>query len=225
MKNTTLIVGGSRGIGLTIKEEFLKRGDNVYTASRSSSDDKNHFSVELPNKLNFDLKLKINYLIFSHRYRSNDWDEDFNVTVKGVYKTINILRNSFLKESSIVIIGSNAGKFIVNDQSASYHATRSALEGLTKYYSVNLGKTGIRCNCILPNTIIKPENVNYFTKENEKRKTLEKITPLARMGNSNDISSLALFLCSPEASFISGQIISVDGGLSNRSQESIATHF
>ena len=117
------------------------------------------------------------------------------------------------------------GKFVVNDQSASYHATRSALEGLTRYYSVHLGKTGIRCNCILPNTIIKPENINYFTKENEERKTLESITPLARMGNSNDISSLALFLCSPESSFISGQIISVDGGLSNRSQESIANHY
>jgi|TARA_B100000315_G_scaffold87517_1_gene80353 hypothetical protein len=219
---STLIIGGTRGIGSVIKQVFLERGDKVYTAARSHSSDINHFSIELPDKIEIDRDLLLNYLVFAHRYRENVWNDDFNVTVKGVDKIINLFKDSFQDEASIVIIGSNAGHFIIDEQSASYHATRSALEGLMKYYAVNLGEKGIRCNCVLPNSVIKPENKDYFTKNNDVRRMIEQITPLKRMGTAKDIANTVDFLCSPKSSFITGQTIFVDGGISVRGQDSIA---
>jgi len=222
MQKTVLIIGGTRGIGSEIKRFMLERGDIVYTTSRKKSSESNHFVVDIPDKLGIDKNLKINYLIFTHRYREQNWDNDFKITVKGVEKIIKLLEHSFLNEASIVILGSNAGQFVLDEQSASYHATRAALEGLNKYYAVTLGNRGIRCNCVLPTTIIKPENIDFFTKNNDVRKLIEKITPLGRMGTSNDIAKIVGFLCSTSSSFITGQTFFVDGGISIRGQESIA---
>ena len=111
---------------------------------------------------------------------------------------------------------------ILHDQNEIYHYTRSALEGLVKYYACTLGKMGVRVNCIQPSKLIKPENKKYFLKKkNTDRKILEKITPLKRMGKSEDIANLTLFLTSDASSFITGTIIPVDGGLRLLSQESI----
>tara|TARA_B100000315_G_C14404364_1_gene507966 strand:+ start:163 stop:885 length:723 start_codon:yes stop_codon:yes gene_type:complete len=221
-KKTTLLTGGTRGIGSIIKQVLLERGDEVYTASRSQSSDPNHFSINLPDQIEINKTLKLNYLVFTHRYRGNDWDDDFNITVKGVDQIINVFKNLFLDEASIVILGSNAGRFVLEEQSASYHATRAALEGLMRYYAVTLGKKGIRCNCVLPASVIKPENEKFFTKDNNVRNMLEEITPLQRMGAAKEIADVVEFLCSSKSSYLTGQTLYVDGGISARGQESIA---
>lgn len=219
---TTLIVGGTRGIGSVVKQMFLDRGDRVYTASRSVDSESNHFTIRLPDISELDKNIKPNYLVFTHRYRGTDWDDDFDVTVKSIDVVINALVDGFQSEASIVIMGSNAGQFVVDEQSASYHATRAALEGLVRYYAVKLGSLGIRCNCVLPNSVIKPENKDFFSKDNEVRKMINKITPLGRMGSAEDVAKLVEFLCSPSSKYITGQSIDIDGGLSVRGQESIA---
>ena len=84
---------------------------------------------------------------------------------------------------------------------------------------------GIRFNSILPSTLIKPENVGFFTKDNEVRKMIEEITPLGRMGEAEDIANIVEFLCSSKASFLTGNSFMVDGGLSLIGQESIARSF
>jgi len=110
-------------------------------------------------------------------------------------------------------------------QDASYHASRAALSGLAKYYAAILGPKGIRCNLVLPSTIIKPENEYFFTESNGVRNMIEKITPLGRMGTAVDIANMVEFLCSEKASFITGQSFFVDGGLSIVGQESIARGY
>ena len=111
---------------------------------------------------------------------------------------------------------------MLDDQNDVYHYTRGALEGLVKYYACSLGKKGVRINCIQPSKLLKPENKNFFLKKNNKdRKILEKITPLGRMGTSEDIANLTSFLTSDYSTFITGVIIPVDGGLRLLSQESI----
>ena len=222
---TTLIVGGTRGIGSIIKQVFIERGDHVYTASRRDLYDANHIKINLPNRIEIDENIKLNYLIFAHRYRGQDWDDDFSITVKACDILISQLEDSFLDEASIVILGSNAGHFVLSEQCASYHASRAALGGLVKYYAAKLGHKGIRCNSVLPTTIIKPENEHFFTKENETRKMIERITPLHRMGNAKDVANTVEFLCSERSSFITGQSIFVDGGLSIIGQESIAREY
>ena len=199
LNKTTLIIGGTKGIGSIIKQVLVERGDHVYTASRRDLSDPNHFKIDLPNQIEIDDTIKLNYLIFSHRYRGHEWDEDFSITVKAVDILINQLKDLFFDEASIVILGSNAGHFVLEEQSASYHATRAALDGLVKYYAATLGHKGIRCNSVLPTTIIKPENEHFFTKENEVRKMIERITPLRRMGNAKDVGNAVDFLCSEKS--------------------------
>jgi 3-oxoacyl-[acyl-carrier protein] reductase len=222
MPNKTLIIGGTRGIGSIIKQVLVERGDHVYTASRRNLSDANHFKIDLPNQIEIDSTIKLNYLIFAHRYRGQVWEDDFSITVKSVDCIINQLQDSFSNEASIIILGSNAGHFVLEEQSASYHATRAALGGLVKYYAAALGRKGIRCNSVLPTTIIKPENEHFFTEENKVRKMIERITPLRRMGRARDVANMVEFLCSEKSSFITGQSFFVDGGLSIIGQESIA---
>lgn len=218
-KKIALVVGGTRGIGSVITKQLIERGDHTYTASRRQLDDPNHISVELPNRLDFSDDIKLNYLIFAHRYRGKLWEEDFDITLKTVEQTINQFKDQFLSEASIVILSSNASQFVLQEQSASYHATRAALNGLTRYYAATLGARGIRCNAVLPSTLIKPENEKFFTPENQTRNMIEKITPLNRMGSALDVAHLVEFLCSEKSSFITGQSLLVDGGLSIIGQE------
>ncbi len=221
----SLIIGGTRGIGVVIKDILTSRGDDVSTASRTISTDPKHFYVDLPDHIDINENVKLNYLVFAHRYRGTDWDDDFDITVKSIDLLINRLKNNFSSEASIVILGSNAGQFVVDEQPASYHASRAALVGLVKYYASSLGYKGIRCNLVLPTTIIKPENEHFFTEENQVRKMIERITPLRRMGTAKDVANTVEFLCSEKSSFITGQSFFVDGGLSIRGQESIAREY
>ena len=231
MKKNSLIIGGQRGISLVIFNTLKKRGDNIFTISRSKVANKNSIladinTVEGLEKIkNKFMNKKINNLIFSHRYRGQNSHEEFQVMVEATNNIIKILENNFLKNSSIIVLSSIATSTIVHDQNATYHYTRGALDTLVKYYACTLGKKKIRINCIQPTKILKPENKSYFLKNNADRKLIEKITPLGRMGDAQDIADLVDFLTSDKSTFITGTIIPVDGGLRLVSQEQIAKIF
>jgi NAD(P)-dependent dehydrogenase (short-subunit alcohol dehydrogenase family) len=217
----TLIIGGASGIGSVIKTKMIERGDKVYTASRRGPSTATHFSCKLPNPLGIDRVQQYNHVIFTHRYRGASWSDEFDVTVKAVVDVIDFLKDSIVPGGSIVILGSNAGSFVYAEQEASYHATRAALNSLMRYYAARLGPLRIRCNAVIPATLVKPENQSFYTEDNAIRRMIERITPLGRMGTAEDIANAVDFLCSDKSSFISGQSIVVDGGLSVASQESI----
>tara|TARA_B100000686_G_C16767748_1_gene962971 strand:- start:56 stop:769 length:714 start_codon:yes stop_codon:yes gene_type:complete len=229
MKNT-LIIGGLSGIGKSINQALSSRGDNIITASRKKTNLNNHIQFDiLSNDVNDILsdslffKKKLDYLIFTHRYRGDNIDEDFNHSIKKVEQIINGLSNKFNPNASIVLIGSMAGRFVIKEQPVFYHATRAAIESLVRYYAVELGSLNIRVNCVIPDIIIKEENKNFFLqKDNSIRLMLEKIIPLKRMGTSEDVANLVDFLCSDKSTFITGQSILVDGGLSIVSQTNLS---
>jgi len=224
---TSLIIGGNRGIGSVVASSLKKRGDNVYTASRKSSEEKNHITFDVSKDCSnvFDDITNLNNLIFTHRYRGDDWKETFNVTVEGVIKVIQATISKFVKGGSVVVISSNASQFIVSGQPAEYHSSRSALESLMRHCAVHYGNQGIRFNSILPATLIKPENIDFFVDGNEVKEMIEKITPLARMGEATDVANLIEFLCSEKSSFITGNSFFLDGGVSLLGQETIARYL
>jgi len=224
----SLVTGGTRGIGSTIASVLQSRGDQVYTLSRRKNENDYHISVDLGSKN--DVKkiadklgnILIDNLIFCHRYRGNDRKVEYEISVDSVCEVIEMLEDKFTESASIIIVGSTAGKFVFDEQPVEYHTSRAALESLTKYYAVRLGGQGVRCNCVLPATVIKEENRHFFTNDNPVTKLIVEITPLRNMGEAIDIAHLVEFLCSNKASFITGQCICVDGGLSVVGQESIA---
>ena len=232
----SIVFGGTKGIGKVISKTLSKRGDLVITASRKNLKKKSHLSVDLSSEKSriiscisryfMNKNLKINNIIFCQRYRGNEPKLDVEVSLNSTSILIELLKNKMTKGSSIVLISSIAIKTIVDDQPLSYHLTRAGIDQMTKYYAVELGKKGIRCNCVLPTKIIKPENYKFYNKKNNPITIMmKKITPLNRMGNSQDIANLVEFLTSKKSSFITGCSIPVDGGTHLQSQESIAKIF
>ena len=228
-KKKSIIIGGTKGIGSVIAKILKLRGDEIYTFSRNGKNKSKNLKLDLLNedqiKNNFTKnfkKKKIDNLIFSHRYRGKNKEEDFQISLHSVEQIIDLMKEKLSKNSSIIIINSIAIKTIVDDQPQRYHVIRGGLEQLTKYAAIKLGKNGTRVNSILVTKIIKPENKNFFLKKNnDVRKMMEKITPIGRMGNAEDVAYLVEFLTSDKSNFITGLSIPIDGGTHLLSQESI----
>lgn len=111
--------------------------------------------------------------------------------------------------SSIVNISSMAGENR-NERMASYASSKAAVNHLTRNIAYDLGPSGIRVNAIAPGAIKTDALASVLTPAIEQR--MLRHTPLARLGAPEDIAYAALFLCSPAASWISGQILTVSGG-------------
>jgi NAD(P)-dependent dehydrogenase (short-subunit alcohol dehydrogenase family) len=224
---TTVIIGGNTGIGKVIYNTLKKRGDKIVKISRTQFNKRDNLAADISSvdglskiKKVF-YKKKINNIVFTQRYRGNNSIEEYKVMVESTNNLIKLFKKNLLKNSSIVILSSVASTTIVPEQNASYHYTRGALETLVKYYACNLGNKNIRINCIQATTVIKPENKFFYNKKNIKRKILEKITPLKRMGTAQDIADVVDFLTSDKSSYITGTTIPLDGGLRLLSQAGI----
>ncbi|WP_223550677.1 SDR family NAD(P)-dependent oxidoreductase [Aestuariivivens sp. NBU2969] len=147
-----------------------------------------------------------------------DLDRVYNVNVKGVYNCIHAVVPIMKKQGGGVIINmaSIASSVGLSDRFA-YSMSKGA--ALTMTYSVakDYLNEGIRCNCISPARVHTPFvdgfiKKNYPGKEAEMFEALSKTQPIGRMGKPEEIANLALYLCSDEASFITGSDFPIDGG-------------
>lgn len=228
MKKTSLIIGGSKGIGFEIAKTLIKRGDKVIIASRNIKDSKKGISIDLEDPTHVEsfikkIKIKkIDNIIFSQRYRGNDPNSERQVMLVATNSLIDGLQKKMSKKAAIIIIGSVCTDGVILDQDLEYHTTRGGLEQLVKYKAIKLGKKGIRINSILATRSLKKENRKFYLKKNNQiRKNLERATPLGRMSDAKDIANTVEFLSSDKSAYITGQSIKVDGGLSLINQEHI----
>ena len=169
---------------------------------------------------------KLNHMVFFQRYRGEDdnWTGEIQTSLTATKDIIDRLVDDFdsTNGSSIVIVSSVASHFIAEEQPLSYHVAKAGLNQMVRYYAVALGAKGIRVNCVLPSTVLKDESKNFYFQNEQLYNLYKRITPLRRMGTSEDIAYVIAFLCSPKASFITGQNMVVDGGLSLQSHEALA---
>jgi NAD(P)-dependent dehydrogenase (short-subunit alcohol dehydrogenase family) len=114
----------------------------------------------------------------------------------------------------VVFVSSVFGERVGEGQPLSYHIAKASLNQMARFYAVNLGRKGIRANAVTPFTFLKEESRNFYLNNRELMDLYKDIIPLGRMGTTEDSGNLIAFLCSPQASFINGQNIYVDGGLS-----------
>lgn len=138
------------------------------------------------------------------------WDELIKTNLTGVYNVtyaaINEIKNSPC--GRIVNISSVWGTYGASCEVA-YSASKAAIEGFTKALARETGPSGVTVNCIAPGYIQTEMNARFD--EYAVRDVIDR-TPLCRLGTPYDIANAALFLCSENASFITGQVIGVDGG-------------
>jgi 3-oxoacyl-[acyl-carrier protein] reductase len=146
------------------------------------------------------------------RLTPDQWDEVMNTNLKSVFNmTKQVIRpmlkakkGSIVNMSSIIGIRGNAGQ-------SSYAASKAGIIGFTKSVAHELGSRNIRCNAIAPG-FIETDMTHYLQDENSAKSFLAKI-PLGRFGSAEEIADTALFLASDMSSYITGQVISICGGL------------
>ena len=146
------------------------------------------------------------------RMTQDQWDEVMQVNLKSVFNmTKQVIRpmmkarkGSIINMSSIIGLRGNAGQ-------SSYAASKAGIIGFTKSIALELGSRNVRCNAIAPGFV--ETDMTHYLKEGEASKAfLEKI-PLGRFGKGEEIADTSLFLASDLSSYITGQVISVCGGL------------
>lgn len=147
----------------------------------------------------------------------SDLDRLYNVNVKGVYNCIKACIGPMKKNGGVILnMASIASSVGIYDRFA-YSMTKGAVLTMTYSIAKDYLTSNIRCNCISPGRVHTPfvdgfiKN-NYPGKENEMFEKLSKTQPIGRMGKPQEIADLALFLCSDEASFITGSNYAIDGG-------------
>lgn len=145
------------------------------------------------------------------RMSEEDYDLVLNTNLKGAFHTIRHLSRSFLKQRSgkIINISSITG-IMGNPGQANYAASKAGLIGLTKSVAKELGSRGICVNAIAPG-FIETDMTNALGEET--RTAYEKQIPLGRLGKPQDVAELALFLAGSGSDYITGQVISVNGGM------------
>jgi 3-oxoacyl-[acyl-carrier protein] reductase len=239
---TVLITGSSRGIGKAIAIEFAKAGYNVIVNYNKSEEEANLLVKELEvygviakaikadvsdfeqAKALIDEALEVSgqvdVLIYNSgitkdnmilRMKEEDFDRVIDVNLKGTWNMCKHISGHFLKSRSgkIINITSVVG-LIGNAGQSNYVASKAGIIGLTKALAKELGSRNITVNAIAPG-FIETEMTRDLPLEMQD--AYLKQIPLKRFGKAEDVAQLCLFLASVQANYITGQTISVNGGM------------
>lgn len=237
-----LITGGVRGIGKAIALRFAQEGAAIavsdlnyddhaielekilkemgvkakaYASDASSFDASDKLITDVMNDFG-SIDILVNNAGITRdnllmRMTELDWDLVIKVNLKSIFNLTKAVQKVMLKQrhgsiinmSSVVGVGGNAGQ-------SNYAASKAGLIGFTKSIAQELGSRSIRCNAIAPGFI---ETDMTAKLSEEVRKTWIQTIPLRRGGRPEDVADVALFLASDLSSYVTGQVISVCGGM------------
>ena len=147
-----------------------------------------------------------------------DWDFSFNLNVKSMYLVARAFLPGMLKtgQGSIINMSSIASSVKGLPNRFVYGASKAAVIGLTKAIAADYVKQGIRCNCIGPGTVDTPSlagRIAAFADPAQARKDFTARQPMGRLGTVEDITGILVFLASDESLFATGNMYSIDGGM------------
>lgn len=151
-----------------------------------------------------------------HLMTEDQWTNLMNVNLKGTFQPIKAVIPLMIEQKSgnIINISSLLGiRAIPKVPFSVYGVTKAGIIMLTKSIAVEYGQYNIRCNCIAPSTIRSPMMEPYLQDENAKR-MLEGSFPLKRIGDPEDVANAILFLASDDSKWITGTVMTLDGGIS-----------
>lgn len=240
MSRRILVTGSSRGIGKAIALQLAQAGFDVTVHARSRFDEAQKVSEQIQaygqksHVIMFDVNEReqvrqiLEQDVDTHgafygvvvnaglthdaafpALTDNEWDEVISTALDGFYNVLKplIMPMIHLKQGGRIVTLSSVSGIMGNRGQVNYSAAKAGLIGATKALSLELAKRKITVNCVAPG-LIETEMVTEEVKEHAL-----KMIPMQRMGQADEVASVVKFLCSDEASYITRQVISVNGGL------------
>ena len=237
-----LVTGGSRGIGKAIALELARQGANVAVTANSSlagaesvADEiralgRNAVAAQCNIADSGQVEKLISQVLTSLgsldivvnnagvtkdalvlRMSEEDWDTVLDTNLKGTFLVTRAALKPMIKQrqGKIVNITSVIG-LIANPGQANYSASKAGIIGFTRTIAKEVASRNIQANCVAPGFI---ETAMTDALSQEQRDNIIKQIPANRLGSPEDIANVVAFLCSPSASYITGQTITVDGGM------------
>lgn len=242
MRRIALVTGGSRGIGAACVRTFAKEGYAVVALYNRSADRAEGLISELcaagydACAVQCDLadakqvaEVITGILRTYHRIDAlincagiahiglftdmtvEEWDHLFAVNVRGAFSvTKAVLPGMISRQKGCIVNVSSMWGEVGASCEVAYSATKAALIGMTKALAKEVGPSGVRVNAVTPGVIDTDMNAQLTE---EDRAALADETPLGRIGDADEVAKAIVFLCSEGASFITGQVVGVSGGL------------
>jgi 3-oxoacyl-[acyl-carrier protein] reductase len=236
---TALVTGGSGAIGAAICRALAQQGLRVVVHANSRMDDARALVAELQaagaqaEAIAFDVTdrdlaaatlarlsdaapvqiLVNNAGIYDDAplagMRADQWDRVIDVSLNGFYNVTHPLLLPMIRTRWGRIINvSSIAAVIGNRGQANYAAAKAGLHGATKSLALELASRGITVNAVAPGVIESPVLKDAFPRE-----TIESIVPMKRAGTPTEVAALVAFLASDQAAYITGQVISINGGM------------
>ncbi len=235
----SLIIGGTRGIGREMADYFVGKGHKVSVIARQlpkrkagknaprywAADIRDAAALKATVKQLIKEDGKINHLVFFQRYRGDGdaWSNEIETSLTATKTVVEDLQDKFASgDKAIVVVSSINASLIAGAMPVSYHMAKAALLQMVRYWAVTLGPRGIRVNSVSPGTVLKKESKDFFLRDKKLAALYRKITPLARYGDASEVAGVIDCLCGNKMSFVTGQDIVVDGGVSLLWQEALA---
>lgn len=242
-RKVVLITGGSRGIGKAIAKKFAKEGYDIVINYVSESAELGKVKEEIIENRNVDILFvkadvtnyngceemikevinkfgRIDVLVNNAgitkdgllmRMKEEDFDKVIEVNLKGTFNVTKNVIPYMMKQrsgkivniSSVVGIGGNAGQ-------ANYAASKAGIIGFTKSVAKELASRNILANCVAPG-FIKTDMTDVLS--DAVKENINKQIPLNKMGEADEVANAVYFLASEENTYITGQVLNVDGGM------------
>ena len=245
-KKVAIITGGTRGIGLAIAHALGEAGARLIVSSRTdkykgfeslqkAGHEVSYFSADLTIKekpqelVNFAIKEKgsVDILVnnagvaqhgYIEKFTDKMLDKIMNINVDAVFRMCRsaIKPMKKQKEGVILNIGSISGLVSnIPQRQVAYNASKAAVHMMTKSLASDFADQNIRVNAIAPG-YIRTEMTRGGIEDKKMFKIWKQMTPMGRVGKPEEIATAALFLCSPASSYISGEVLYVDGAYTTR---------
>ena len=235
-KKKAVVTGGSNGIGKAIANTLKNQGAEVFILDLNENQSHkkagiqtiitditkwsqiNSSLISIPNTVDILINnAGIGFVGNIEQTEEADFDRLYQVNVKGVFNCVKAILPRMKKKGGVIINMASIVSHVAVKERLGYTMTKGAVFAMTNAIAKDYLSYGIRCNSVSPARVHTPFvddylEKNYLGKEKEMFERLSKTQPIGRMAEPQEVADMVLYLCSDEASFITGTDFPIDGG-------------